>query len=243
MARAERLLALLDLLRGREETTVNALAHELGVSRRTLLRDLAALRARGEPIDGEAGPGGGIRLDRHRGVLAVQLSLSEVVGLWLASRLSQASSDLPWSGSATSGLAKLLASLPGERARSLRALSRRVILGPPAGPATRADAGVAPPELLRLFEAAFSKGLGLGFQYRDGQGRVTARRIEPHGLLVVTPLWYVLARDVETRQPRMFRMDRISRPRLLTEVSFEPDPEVLRAHLRDQRWWQPLAGR
>jgi predicted DNA-binding transcriptional regulator YafY len=70
---------------------------------------------------------------------------------------------------------------------------------------------------------------------------VTTRRIEPHGLLVVTPLWYLLARDLETGQPRMFRMDRITRPRLLTEIAFTPDPQVVRSQFRDQTWWQPLA--
>ena len=52
------MLKLADLLRGRDATTVADLASELGVSRRTLLRDLAALRERGMPITGEAGPGG-----------------------------------------------------------------------------------------------------------------------------------------------------------------------------------------
>jgi predicted DNA-binding transcriptional regulator YafY len=55
MSRADRLLNLADLLRGRDVTTVDALANELGVSRRTVLRDLASLRARGLPITGEPG--------------------------------------------------------------------------------------------------------------------------------------------------------------------------------------------
>src|SRR5688500_7979926 len=50
MPRAQRLMGLADSLRGREVTTVSELAEELGVSRRTVLRDLATLRESGMPI-------------------------------------------------------------------------------------------------------------------------------------------------------------------------------------------------
>jgi predicted DNA-binding transcriptional regulator YafY len=242
MPRAERLMELSDLLRGRETTTIAELAEELRVSRRTLLRDLATLRERGLPIDGEAGPGGGVRLDAARGVAAVHLTVPEVVAIWLSARLSQAASELPWGEAATSGMAKLLGCVPANKARALRALCRRVIVGEPASAQIRTDAGAPPPELLRLFEEAFSAGLGLGFQYTDREGRSTARRIEPHGLLVQTPVWYVLARDVDKREPRMFRMDRIARPRLLRDVTFQADLQVIRAQLADLEMWQPLTG-
>lgn len=233
---------LADLLRGREATTVEALAGELGVSRRTLLRDLSALRERGLVIHGEGGPGGGVRLDADRGLAAVHLSLPEIVALWLGARLSQAASDLPWGGAATSAMTKLLASLPAKKARALRALCRRVVAGPPASAAVRAGAAATPPELLRRFEEAFTHGLGLGFQYTDREGRCTQRAVEPHGLCVETPVWYVLARDVEKGAPRTFRMDRIARPRVLPEISFRPDLAIVRALLPDVERWQPLAG-
>lgn len=236
-------MELADLLRGREATTVEDLAHELGVSRRTLLRDLASLRERGLPITGEAGPGGGVRLEGSRGLAAVHLSLSEIVAIWLGARLSQAASDLPWGDAASSAMAKLLGSLPAAKARTLRAVCRRVIVGEPASAATRAGAGATPKELLGLFEEAFSAGVGLGFHYTDREGRKTVRRVEPHGLLAETPVWYVLARDVDKGEPRMFRMDRISRPRLLPEVVFRPDVAVIQAQLPDLERWRPLTGR
>jgi predicted DNA-binding transcriptional regulator YafY len=242
MARAERLMELADILRARETTTVRDLASELGVSRRTLLRDLATLRARGLPISGEAGPGGGVRLEGDRGLAAVHLSLQEVVAVWLGARLSQATSDLPWGGAASSAMVKLLGSLPTPKARTLRALCRRVIVGSPASATIRAGAGVAPAELLRLFEEAFSAGLGLGFHYADREGRTTQRTVEPHGLLVQPPVWYVLARDVEKGEPRTFRMDRIARPRIRKDISFRPDMAVIRSQLPDIEGWHPLTG-
>lgn len=241
MPRAERLMDLADRLRGRAETTVLELADELGVSARTVLRDLSALRERGMPISGQAGPGGGIRLEGSRGLTAIHLSLSEAVALWLAARLSREASDLPWSEAAGSGLAKLLASLPQPKATRLRALCRRVLVGPPASPELRATAGHPPPELLRLFEEAFSSGTGLGFHYTDRTGKRTVRRIEPHGLVVEPPVWYVLARDIAKGEPRTFRMDRIARPRLLPEISFRPDMAIIRAQLPESHRCHALA--
>lgn len=236
-------MELTDLLRSREATTIGDLADQMGVSRRTLLRDLAALRERGLPITGEAGPGGGVRLEGDRGLAAVHLSISEVVAIWLGARLSQAASDLPWGNAASSALSKLLGSLPGPKAQALRALCRRVIVGVPASAQVRKGAGATPPELLRLFEEAFSGGLGLGFQYIDREDRTTSRRIEPHGLLVQSPVWYVLARDVDKAEPRMFRMDRISRPRILADIQFRPDIAVIQVQLPDCEHWRPLTGR
>jgi predicted DNA-binding transcriptional regulator YafY len=207
------------------------------------LRDLSALRERGMPIEGDAGPGGGVRLDPARGLAAVHLSLSEVIAIWLAARLSKAASDLPWGEAATSGLAKLLASLPSAKGRALRALCRRVVVGGPASAKVREGAGATSPELLRLFEQAFSSGFGLGFQYVDREGKTSQRRIEPHGLLVETPVWYVLARDLDKAEPRMFRMDRISRPRLLTDIAFRPDMRVIQTQLLpDLERFRPLTG-
>ncbi|HVJ14738.1 MAG TPA: WYL domain-containing protein [Polyangiaceae bacterium] len=243
MSRADRLLELTDLLRGREATTVAELASELAVSRRTLLRDLCSLRERGMPISGEAGPGGGIRLEGDRGVAAVHLSLAEVVAIWLAARLSREASVLPWGEAARSGLSKLLASLPERRARELRSLCRRVIVGPAASPNIRAGASKPPEELLSLFEEAFTSGLGLGFHYVDREGKTSIRRVEPHGLLVETPVWYVLALDVDKAAARTFRMDRVSRPRLLRDVRFRPDLGLIQAQLPDAERWRPLTAR
>lgn len=236
-------MELADLLRGREATTVALLAGELGVSARTLARDLATLRERGMPISGEAGPGGGIRLEGERGVAKVHLSLSEVVAMWLAARLSREASQLPWGDAARSGLSKLMGSMPRERARELRQLCRRVIVGPPASASVRQTAGAPPDELLGLFEQAFSRGRGLGFHYTDREGKTSTRRIEPHGLLVQTPVWYVLSRDVDKDEPRMFRMDRVSRPRLLQEISFRPDIELVLGQLPNRELFRPLVGR
>src|SRR5947207_3029456 len=61
------------------------------------------------------------------------------------------------------------------------------------------------------------------FGYTDRQGRRTRRRVEPHGLLVRAPLWYIIAWDSARDGPRSFRMDRIRAPRV-DEATFVPRP-------------------
>lgn len=242
MVRTERVMQLVDLLRSREAATIGEIASELRVSRRTVLRDLATLRARGMAVSSDPGPGGGVRLERDRGAASVHFSFDEVIALWLGARLSAATSQLPWGGAARSALDKLFASVPRERARSLRALSRRVVIGNPATERIRAELGQAPPELLSVFERAFSEGVCLAFEYRDRRGERTTRTIEPHGLLVESPAWYLLAWDPERADVRMFRMDRIARPRLVPSRTFVPDLERLRRIREAARSTPPPAG-
>lgn len=235
-------MELSDFLRANPTTTVEEIAAALGVSGRTVRRDLATLRERGLPIDGEAGPGGGIRLASERGVTAVHLSVAEIVTLWVSARLSQATSDLPWGHAAGTALTKLLASLPAARARELRAFCRRVIVGAPPTSRMVASVGRSSPELLSMFERAFTARIGLGFEYVDQSGRASERRVEPHGLLVQSPLWYVLAQDLDKAEPRMFRMDRMTRVHVLNDVSFRPSSQVIWRLLPAENEWKPLLG-
>lgn len=82
--------------------------------------------------------------------------------------------------------------------------------------------------------------MALGFRYRDRGGRTSIRRVEPHGLLVMTPVWYVLGRDVDNGEPRMFRMDRVASPTLHPALRFRPDVAVVRALLPPEVQWEPL---
>jgi predicted DNA-binding transcriptional regulator YafY len=87
-----------------------------------------------------------------------------------------------------------------------------------AAPPTDIDPG-----LVEAFETAFTAGRLLAFTYHDGSGRGTSRLVEPHGLLVRQPLWYVIAWDRRRNGARLFRADRIRDP-TVTDHRFTARP-------------------
>ncbi|MBI5067883.1 MAG: WYL domain-containing protein [Deltaproteobacteria bacterium] len=223
MSRLERVAHLQSLLRGRESATARELAGELGVSERTVLRDLTALRDQGVPVEAQAGPGGGFRLEADRGLVSVHFALGEVIALWLSATLAAAAASTPWGHAARSALDKVMASLPRERARALRALARRVVVGRPASARIYAELRAPSPGLLSAVERAFASCACLAFDYVDRRGQASSRTVEPHGLLVELPAWYLLCRDRERGVVRMFRLDRMRRARVLEDQPFRPD--------------------
>ena len=82
--RSERRSRLIGLLRSEEHWTTSDLRDQLGVSQRTLMRELAELRNAGYPIESDRGRGGGIRLDGRWGIERLNLSHQEVVELILS---------------------------------------------------------------------------------------------------------------------------------------------------------------
>lgn len=239
MKRIDRVTSLQALLRARESATARQLAAELGVSERTVLRDLAALRDQGLPLEAQSGRGGGFRLDRDRGLVAVHFALGEVIALWLAATLSAAAAPSPWSHAARRALDKVLASLPRERARALRALVKRVVVGRPASARIYAELGSPSGDLLAAVERCFAEGLCLDFDYVDRRGSPSTRSVEPHGLLVETRAWYLLCRDLEKGVVRMFRLDRIRRARVRADRPFDPDLEAVFREYQAQRGGTP----
>jgi predicted DNA-binding transcriptional regulator YafY len=227
MTRASRVLDLKELLEAREHGTVASFAGQLGVSRRTVLRDLATLRERGLPIDAEGGPGGGVRLSQERGLIGVHFAQDELVALWVTTSVMALTFSTPWAKPAERALNRMLASLPKERRRSLRRLVKRVIIGRPASARIYTELGTVSPKLWRVCEAAFTEGHTLALRYRDRHGAETTRRVEPHGLLVENPAWYLLARDLDKQQARNFRLDRILEATPIEGRRFEPDLETL----------------
>ena len=82
LRRVERQLAILDrLLDAAEPLTAPRLAAELGVSRRTVVRDLRRLRESGVPLTVSTGPHGGVRMSRRGSLPAIQFDRAEVGAL------------------------------------------------------------------------------------------------------------------------------------------------------------------
>ncbi len=226
MRRIDRIEQLVWILRSRDELTMGEIAEELEVSARTIRRDVELLRVRGLDIEAERGRGGGIRLSRHAPAAPVRLNEDELVALVLGVELARRVAGLPFAHASGAAIDKVLASLPATRRAELRAVSKRVRVGSRASPGLAASAGEVSPALLPRFEQAFTGRRCLTFRYRDRHGRASRRTVEPHGLLVRQPVWYILAHDRLRDAPRMFRMDRIQQPKVLA-ATFTPRRSVL----------------
>lgn len=236
---ATRLDELIRLLRLRADWRVEDLARELDVSTRTVLRDLDRLRDRGFVISSMSGPGGGVHLEPTSVMVTSQLAGEDVVALVLSVAIAQAFPWMPFASDARSALAKIEASLPHQRAIQVQELMMRIMIGPPSPPSTRQTGSVSP-LLARLFEVAFSERRLLTFAYQDRYGNESQRIVEPHGLLVRAPLWYVIAWDTAIDEARLFRADRIRSPHVKAQT-FVPRPhELVRGVCPDAR---PLGTR
>jgi predicted DNA-binding transcriptional regulator YafY len=212
--------AIVRSLRRNGTLTVGALASMVGASRRTILRDLAALRAQGFIIHAEAGPGGGVQLDPSSVQTSPRLSVPEVFALLISVAAMRAGGNLPFAALADAGLAKIEKALPPEKVRDLRRFLDCLHVGKLSPEQDLSDVRPMDPALLPAFETAFLQRSPLWFQYRDARRVQTAREVEPQAVLILPPLWYLVAWDAARDAFRHFRMDRISLPEIVAGRTF-----------------------
>jgi predicted DNA-binding transcriptional regulator YafY len=204
-ARRERLLNLLH----RGATTVPRAAETLGVSERTVHRDIAWLRRAGHTVQATPGPGGGVSVAPDSRPRAVHFEVAEIIGLTLSVALLKATPHQPFARSAEAALDRAHRALSLDRQRALRRLQRRILVAAEASPAVKATLGEVDEGLLLVFEACFTGERSMAFDYVDRHGAATRRRIECVGLVNHAPAWYIVAWDLDKAAPRLFRLDRI----------------------------------
>lgn len=220
MDRRSRQDMLIRQLRRSGTTTVAVLAAETGASRRTILRDLCALRDLGYVIHSEPGRGGGLQLDPQSVQTSPRLTVAEVFALLISVAALRAARSLPFAGLADAGLAKIERALPPDRLRDLRRFLDCLHVGQLAPEQDLSDLGQMDGALIGAFETAFLNRQLLSFRYRDAKAALTWRKVEPQALLILPPLWYLVGWDPERQDFRHFRMDRISAPEPVPESSF-----------------------
>ncbi|SDR29777.1 WYL domain-containing protein [Pseudovibrio sp. Tun.PSC04-5.I4] len=212
--------AIVRCLRRNGTSTVGDLAEEVGASRRTVLRDISALRDEGFVIHSEPGRGGGLHLDPQSVQTTARLSVAEVFALLISVASMRAAGGLPFSDLADAGLAKIEKALPSDKVRDLRRFLACLYVGRLSPLVDISDMEAMEPALLPAFETAFLQRFHLRFQYRDAKGVVTNRIVEPQAMLILPPLWYLVAWDPARKDFRHFRMDRISRPECVLDTTF-----------------------
>ena len=212
--------AIVRLLRRNGTSTIDDLAAEICASRRTVLRDIAALRDQGFVIHSESGRGGGLQLDPESLQTTTRLSVTEVFALIISVAAMRAARSLPFSDLADAGLTKIEKTLPADKVRDLRRLLDCLYVGNLSPEQDVSTLGSADLDLLPAFETAFLQRLHLRFRYRDAKGQETVREVEPQAMLILPPLWYLVAWDLARDGFRHFRMDRISGPEIVEGTQF-----------------------
>lgn len=199
MSRAQRLLELLQILRRhRRPVAGTALADELGISLRTLYRDIAALQAQGANIEGE--PGLGYILRPGFMLPPLMFTEEEIEALVLGSRWVAERADVPLGNAARDALSKITAVLPPELRESLDATT---LLVPPGAAVAASDVEMA------AIRHAIRTEHKLAIRYRSADARETERTIWPFAIAYfdharVIAAWCELRGDF-----RNFRTDRI----------------------------------
>jgi predicted DNA-binding transcriptional regulator YafY len=200
VSRAERLLDLIQILRRhRHPVSGHALAKELGVSIRTLYRDIVTLQVQGARIDGE--PGLGYVLRPGFMLPPLMFSEDEIEALVLGSRWVADRGDSRLGAAARDALAKIAAVLPADLRDEL---DTSTLLVGPGAPIAAGDAELA------SIRQAIRAERKLDITYRDVQDAETKRLIWPFAVGFFDRARVVVA-WCELRQGfRHFRTDRIA---------------------------------
>ncbi|GCD35445.1 DeoR family transcriptional regulator [Streptomyces chrestomyceticus JCM 4735] len=217
-----RLLSLLSLLQARRDWPGALLAERLGVSPRTVRRDVDRLRELGYPIASAKGPDGGYRLDAGSDLPPLLFDDEQAVALAVALRIAT-TNGAGVEDAAARALHTVRQVMPARLRRRIDSLQVTAVEPPNARPNPQVDSGV----LMALGAAVHAREV-LRFDYvpvsPPENGRSSGgppRRVEPHHLVTWAGRWYLVAWDLDRADWRTFRADRIA-PRTPTGPRFTP---------------------
>ncbi|MGW3937691.1 helix-turn-helix transcriptional regulator [Streptomyces phaeochromogenes] len=200
-----RLLRLLSLLQAHREWSGSALADRLGVTPRTVRRDVDRLRELGYPVNASPGTGGGYQLGVGAELPPLLLDDDEAVAVAVGLRTAAGQGIEGIGETSVRALTKLEQVLPHRlrrRVGALNAFTVPMLRGP--------QPSAVDPAVLTDLAAACRDSERLRFEYRDHGGSSTRRTVEPHRLVCTERRWYLVAWDVDRDDWRTFRADRVT---------------------------------
>ncbi|GGM42271.1 helix-turn-helix transcriptional regulator [Promicromonospora citrea] len=205
-----RLLTLLSLLQARRDWPGALLADRLGVSPRTVRRDVDRLRELGYPVNATKGPDGGYRLAAGADLPPLLFDDEQAVAVAVALRTGA----IPGAEEgALRALATIRQVMPARLRARLDALEVTTVRRRP-----ERSAAVDPDALLTLGAACRAREV-VRFDYAGGtmpavgEGEAAfrpPRRVEPYHLVTADRRWYLVAFDLDRADWRLFRVDRIT---------------------------------
>ncbi|MFI2434272.1 helix-turn-helix transcriptional regulator [Streptomyces sp. NPDC018693] len=227
-----RLLQLLSLLQTPREWPGSEIAERLGVSRRTVRRDIDRLRELGYPVQATHGADGGYRLVAGKAMPPLVLDDEEAVAIAVGLRAGAGHAIEGVDEASVRALAKLEQVLPTRlrhRVSTLQAATTALTSG---------DGASVAPETLTVMASTVAGRERLRFAYRAKDGTESRRLTEPYRLVSTGRRWYLVAYDLGREDWRTFRVDRVREP-FATGARFTPrevpeggEAEYLRRSIR-----------
>jgi len=199
-----RALALLSCLTSRAHWSGTELARRLGVTTRTMRRDIDRLRTLGYDIDATSGTAGGYRLRAGAAVPPLFLDADEAVAVVTALLAASGDQTTGMVDASMRALAKLHHVLPEpvkRRADAVRRVARSAAVG---------QAPVVDPHCVAVLAESCRDDAAVRFDYHTRDGTPSRRRVEPNALVTVRSVWYLIGYDLDRQDWRLFRVDRIN---------------------------------
>ncbi|MGL5909661.1 MAG: helix-turn-helix transcriptional regulator, partial [Phycicoccus sp.] len=198
---------LLSLLQSPRDWPGSELATRLGVTGRTVRRDVERLRSLGYPVEATLGHHGGYRLVAGSALPPLLLEDDEAVAVAVGLQACAGQAVAGIDEASLRALTKLTRVLPSRLRHRVRSLSASTTVLPPgSGPQVDADD-------LTVLAAAVANHERLRMHYVARDGSRQRRHVEPVRLVVAGRRWYLLAFDLDRDDWRTFRVDRIDDPR------------------------------
>ncbi len=205
---SSRTLQLLSLLQGQRYWPGEHLAARLGVSIRTLRRDVDRLRDLGYPVQAHRGVDGGYQLGVGAVLPPLVLDDEEAIALTVGLQAAASSAVAGMGEASLRALTKLVQVMPARLRRRVDALQAVTVPASwdSAGPYVDAVILTAAAQACRDVER-------LDISYTSADGIRTDRSVEPHRLVPLGRRWYLVGYDLSRHDWRSFRLDRIQRLR------------------------------
>jgi len=227
--RADRLVSIVLLLRQRGRMTATALARELEVSTRTVLRDLEALSAAGVPVYAERGRNGGFALLPGFRTELTGLNHDEALAL-LAAGSARGEQVFGLGSALASALRKLVDALPETHQATASGAAQRFLVDPETDLLSRRQLNEEiPDDVMAGIRRAVLNGHRLRIHYAAADQSPQWRTVDPIGLVTVRGRGYLLA--TRAGADRTYRLSRVLAAEELPEPAERPDHVDL-----DQLW-------
>jgi predicted DNA-binding transcriptional regulator YafY len=205
------------LLQSKGRMTAQELAEDLGISERTVYRDIDALSAAGVPIYAQPGTSGGVFLDEHYRISLTGLSKAEVLSLFVGSAAGPLA-DLGLAKAQDETLLKLFAALPLMHRREAERMHQRFYIDP-----ANWFQIVETPSIFPLIQRAVWEDRQLQVTYQPVEGGLTERVLDAYALVAKANIWYLVGRKPDGAM-RNYRISRLGQVELL-DTHFERDPD------------------